>query len=203
MLRQALTAINASDIFARTELIRKFGNATAASTPMIMVTIMISTMVNPAWLLLLRTRRTVSSCFDSSLGRKHSAESPVWGASAVPDCLPSGKPLISIIKQVEFQCKRIPAGCSPPAQPDRPYSPYPAPQYTGPHHRSVLLFVDGQAQSTLVNDCWISNLGEERQMDNVICRTVTAACFALFTAAACAQGEAFQPARAQAAAALT
>src|SRR5437667_9750262 len=112
MLRQALTAINASDIFARTELIRKFGNATAASTPMTMVTIMISTMVKPAWLLLLRTRRTVSSCFDSSLGRKHGAELPVWGASAAPDRLQAGKPLISIIKQVEFQCKRIPAGAS-------------------------------------------------------------------------------------------
>src|SRR2546422_4273785 len=148
MLREALTAINASDIFARTELIRKFGKATAASTPMIMVTIMISTMVNPAWLLLLRTRRTVSSCFELEPRPETRRRVSGWAASAVPDCLQSGKPLISIIKQVEFQCKRIPAGCSPPAQPDRPYPPCPAPQYTGPHHRSVLLFVDGQSQST-------------------------------------------------------
>src|SRR6266705_4874140 len=55
----------------------------------------------------------------------------------------------------------------------------------------------------LVNDCWISNLGEERQMDTVICRTVTAACFALFTAVAYAQSEALRPAQAQAAVALT
>jgi len=40
-------------------------------------------------------------------------------------------------------------------------------------------------------------------MDTVICRTVTAACFALFTAAAHAQSEASRPAQAQAAVALT
>src|SRR6266568_5892518 len=55
----------------------------------------------------------------------------------------------------------------------------------------------------LVNDCWISNLGEERQMDTVICRSVTAACFALFMTAAHAQSEASRPAQAQATSALT
>src|SRR6267142_3050205 len=38
------------------------------------------------------------------------------------------------------------------------------------------------------NSAWISNLGEEGRMNTAICRAVTAACFALFTALAQAQG---------------
>src|SRR3989441_8981672 len=69
---------------------------------------------------------------------------------------------------------------------------------------SVRIIICGRTISEhLVNDCWISNLGEERQMDTVICRAVTAACFALFTAAAHAPSEASRPAQAQAAVALT
>src|SRR6266436_1325235 len=69
---------------------------------------------------------------------------------------------------------------------------------------SIRIIICGRTSSEhLVNDCWISNPGEERQMDTVICRTVTAACFALFTAAAHAQSEASRPAQAQAAVALT
>src|SRR6266699_6797164 len=69
---------------------------------------------------------------------------------------------------------------------------------------SIRIIICGRTSPEhLVNDCWISNPGEERQMDTVICRTVTAACFALFTAAAHAQSEASRPAQAQAAVALT
>src|SRR5258705_3924089 len=38
------------------------------------------------------------------------------------------------------------------------------------------------------NTPWISNLGREGRMNTAICRTVTAACFALFAALAQAQG---------------
>src|SRR2546422_9351864 len=69
---------------------------------------------------------------------------------------------------------------------------------------SVRIIICGRTTSEhLVNDCWISNLGEERQMDTVICRSVTAACFVLFMAAAHAQSEASRPARAQTTVALT
>src|SRR6266581_2274105 len=69
---------------------------------------------------------------------------------------------------------------------------------------SIRIIICGRTSSEhVVNDCWTSNPGEERQMDTVIRRTVTAACFALFTAAAYAQSEASRPAQAQAAVALT
>src|SRR5258708_40300222 len=69
---------------------------------------------------------------------------------------------------------------------------------------SVRIIICGRTISEhLVNDCWISNLGEERQMDTVICRSVTAACFALFMAAPHAQSEASRPPQAQAPAART
>src|SRR5712691_13146077 len=68
---------------------------------------------------------------------------------------------------------------------------------------SIRIIICGRIISEhLVNDCWISNLGEERQMDTVICRAVTAACFALFMTAAHAQREASRPAQAQTAVAL-
>src|SRR6266702_3394283 len=69
---------------------------------------------------------------------------------------------------------------------------------------SIRIIICGRTISEhLVNDCWILNLGEERRMDTVICRTIIAACFALFTAVAHAQSEALRPAQAQAAVALT
>src|SRR5256712_10212828 len=46
----------------------------------------------------------------------------------------------------------------------------------------------GDCKNQADNSRQISNWGEERQMITIICRTITAACFALFTAAAQGQG---------------
>jgi hypothetical protein len=51
---QVLSARIASDIRTRAVLDLMLGKTRAASTPMIMHTIMTSTIVNPAWLLVLR-----------------------------------------------------------------------------------------------------------------------------------------------------
>src|SRR6267378_514373 len=59
---QGLNARIASDILARTELALTPGKTRAASTPMIMTTIMSSTIVNPACLLLVIRMWLTGSC---------------------------------------------------------------------------------------------------------------------------------------------
>ena len=94
---QGLNARIASDILARIEFALTPGKTRAASTPMIMITIMSSTIVNPACrLLVLRIWLTVSRWMTGLT------------ASSVPDKPPQNKPLISIMKQLESHGKHIP-----------------------------------------------------------------------------------------------
>jgi hypothetical protein len=102
---QGLNARIASDILARIEFALTPGKTRAASTPMIMITIMSSTMVNPACrLLVLRIWLTVSRW----IPRSKAAQNDRIAASSMPDKPPQNKPLISIMKQLEFHRKRIP-----------------------------------------------------------------------------------------------
>jgi len=71
MFLQGLSARIASDILARTALLLMVGKTMAASTPMIIITIMSSTIVNPAWrLLVLRIWLTISCWLPRSGGAR-------------------------------------------------------------------------------------------------------------------------------------
>src|SRR6266849_1951809 len=106
---QGLNARIASDILARTALALTPGKTRAASTPMTMITIMSSTMVYPVCRLL--GLRMWLSCW--ILRSKSAQNDRDWGASTVPDRPSPNKPLISIMKQLEFHGKRIPGPATP------------------------------------------------------------------------------------------
>jgi hypothetical protein len=82
------------------------GRTMEASTPMIMTTIITSMIVNPPCLLAVRIG--THSSRSQKPEQEISIESQRLRASAVPDRVPSNKPLISIMKQCEFHRKRMP-----------------------------------------------------------------------------------------------
>jgi len=102
---QGVNARIASDILARTALALTFGKTMAARTPITMITIMSSTIVNPAWLFVLRMWPTVFPCWSRRVSRRRLTR---LAASSVPDEPSPNKPLISIMKQLEFRGKGIP-----------------------------------------------------------------------------------------------